>query len=377
MRWWLGLLSPGLAWGQSVELTHQGRLLDSAGAPVQGAVNLTVAVMDAASGGNVVHTETFSALTPADGYYAVTLGASGGLEAHELDGARWLAVSVNGSEMPPRSRLQSTPRAAVSYRAAQSASAPFTCDAPAEEGAIYYDTTLDRLRFCAPSGWQDVGSGASSGALLGTSTNPAENCQQIHLADLGRASGSYWVDPDGAGFGVNPFQVYCDMDTDNGGWTLVRVDDHTDKSSIKSAGAVGAVPATRTCAGANVKFSDAVIRDLWSSQMRYTVQADAAGDMTYFSNTVLTSLTSFSDRCGNSNVIKWFFKRAPTVLSGDGNHGEYCGWSYGPCGGGQFCWYGPHGGYKVHMNSGGAHISVPSGIASMGVEQGCGMGWVR
>jgi hypothetical protein len=36
-----------------------------------------------------------------------------------------------------------------------------------------------------------------------------------------QSSGIYTIDPDGFGFGMSPFTVYCDQETDDGGWTLV------------------------------------------------------------------------------------------------------------------------------------------------------------
>jgi len=47
-------------------------------------------------------------------------------------------------------------------------------------------------------------------------------CGELHELDPGAASGIHEVDPDGQG-GEAPFDVWCEMDKDEGGWTLVAV----------------------------------------------------------------------------------------------------------------------------------------------------------
>jgi len=79
---------------------------------------------------------------------------------------------------------------------------------------------------CAGTGTQCGGAGEfchTSGCLKfgkGTAQNPALNCKQIVDLGLATGDGTYWLDPDGEGAGAKQ-QVWCDMTTDGGGWTLV------------------------------------------------------------------------------------------------------------------------------------------------------------
>jgi hypothetical protein len=57
------------------------------------------------------------------------------------------------------------------------------------------------------------------GCALGTT------CQDVQNNGYDVGDGSYTVDPDGYGTGLDPFDVTCDMSTDGGGWTEISYAD--------------------------------------------------------------------------------------------------------------------------------------------------------
>ena len=66
-----------------------------------------------------------------------------------------------------------------------------------------------------------VGSGdCGEGVCVDNSCALAASCKELHEADPQAASGVYQIDPDGEG-GEDPFEAYCEMEANDGGWTLV------------------------------------------------------------------------------------------------------------------------------------------------------------
>ena len=74
----------------------------------------------------------------------------------------------------------------------------------------------------------------SGGPMEGTEqANAGTTCNTILTNNSGAESGVYWIDPN-EGDHNDAFQVYCNMETDGGGWTLAYVYSWTDYNNYNS-----------------------------------------------------------------------------------------------------------------------------------------------
>ncbi len=67
-----------------------------------------------------------------------------------------------------------------------------------------------------------------------TQDSAGADCKAILTVAPASTTGAYWIDPNG-GAKADAFQVWCDMTTDGGGWTMVMATTHTTKWAAGNA----------------------------------------------------------------------------------------------------------------------------------------------
>jgi len=205
-----------------LELTHQGRLLDSGGVAVNGTANLDVAVYAASTGGVPLWTQTFTGVAVSQGAYALNLT---GLTSDTFDGTtRYLEITADGTVQTPRVPILSVPYA-VRAGAVTLGDEPGNCT-PARAGTIRFAGGVFEACDGTSTQWSQLKQVLAPDGS--TQAHAAIDCRRLHTAFSALPSGTYWIDPDADGDTSNAFQTRCDMVTDGGGWTVIANNNASD-----------------------------------------------------------------------------------------------------------------------------------------------------
>ena len=129
-------------------------------------------------------------------------------------------------------------------------------------------------------------------------TCAADNCLDIITQNSSAVDGVYWVDPDGSG----SHEIYCDMTTDGGGWSLISVIRNDDQTQvIVDNNYCSSISTSENCKGKmpliEAAFADEIlVYDLGSNEYIIYEGFETNGAFGYFT---LNKQLEFSSSCSS------------------------------------------------------------------------------
>lgn len=214
-----GLCCHGNA-GVPLEINWQGFLKEN-GTAVNSNVSIQLRLYDQASGGTLLY-EDSNTVSVVNGLYSTVIGdntVSGALTNALTNAAVFVETVINGTPLTPREKLSASPYALFAANT-DTTGVLYLGDAGSDGTWRLISSGGDltiQIRLAGSWVTRETLYSAPAGS---SSANPALSCKAIKQNNPAAADGVYWIDPDGNG-GAAPFQCYCDMSTDGGGWTLV------------------------------------------------------------------------------------------------------------------------------------------------------------